>query len=161
MIRLDHRSTSADFVLLLAKGKGVVPGIKRAAEQYGCLDQILDCMTFDVTTHPWRRGGWVDAIITDPPCEYESIRAGTMSFGLLAFTAYDSRNGRWQVEICTGRLLVWGSKGGQRRSPWSTPRLANATDGVRAGAKRAGKKDPRRPMAEAPHVMPNGELSHL
>ena len=41
----------------------------RAAAQYGVEENVLDCLTFDVTRSPVRRGGWVDAIITDPPCE--------------------------------------------------------------------------------------------
>lgn len=52
------------------KGKDNSPGIFRAAEQYGVRDAILDCMTFDITKSPWRRGGWLDAVITDPPCMY-------------------------------------------------------------------------------------------
>ena len=51
------------------RGKGVVPGIRRAAAQYGVEDRLLDCLTFDVTKNPLRRGGWLDAIVTDPPCE--------------------------------------------------------------------------------------------
>jgi tRNA (guanine10-N2)-methyltransferase len=49
-----------------------VPGIRRAAEQYGLSKRILDLATFDVTQSPLRsiRGGLFDAIITDPPCEY-------------------------------------------------------------------------------------------
>jgi hypothetical protein len=49
--------------------KGDTPGFRRAAKQYGVSDEILDCLAFDVTRNPWRRGGWVDAIVTDPPCE--------------------------------------------------------------------------------------------
>lgn len=45
------------------------PGVFRTADQYGIRDRFLDCYTFDVTSNPWRRGGWVDAIVTDPPCE--------------------------------------------------------------------------------------------
>ncbi|KAG8863553.1 hypothetical protein FRB96_008293 [Tulasnella sp. 330] len=43
-------------------------GIFKAASQYGVADRILDCATFDVTNHPWRRGEIFDAIVTDPPC---------------------------------------------------------------------------------------------
>lgn len=55
--------------LITATGKGVIPGIHLAATQYGVRDHFLDCLTFDVTRGPWRRGGWIDAIITDPPCK--------------------------------------------------------------------------------------------
>jgi len=41
----------------------------RAAEQYGVRDKFLDLFTFDVTQNPLRRGGWVDSIVTDPPCK--------------------------------------------------------------------------------------------
>lgn len=44
------------------------PGVFRAAQQYGIRDKVLDCVTFDVTRNPWRRGELLDAIITDPPC---------------------------------------------------------------------------------------------
>ena len=50
------------------RGKGIAPGVIRAASQYGVQDRLLDCLTFDVTRSPIRRGGWVDAIVTDPPC---------------------------------------------------------------------------------------------
>ena len=46
-----------------------MPGIMRAAAQYGVSDKLLGCMTYDVTRNPMRRGGWLDAIITDPPCQ--------------------------------------------------------------------------------------------
>lgn len=61
---------------IVGKGKGDdnTPGVMRAAAQYGVRDQILDCLTFDVTQHPWRRGGWLDAIVTDPPCESINAR---------------------------------------------------------------------------------------
>jgi hypothetical protein len=45
-----------------------VPGVLRAAKQYGVESRILDLATFDITNHPWRCGGFFDAIITDPPC---------------------------------------------------------------------------------------------
>ena len=51
------------------------PGIMRAAAQYGVRDNIMDCLTFDVTQHPWRMGGWLDAIVTDPPCELPHLCA--------------------------------------------------------------------------------------
>lgn len=44
------------------------PGVFRAANQYGVREKVLDCLTFDVTRNPWRRGELLDAIITDPPC---------------------------------------------------------------------------------------------
>jgi tRNA (guanine10-N2)-methyltransferase len=61
----------------LARGKDVVPGMLRAAEQYGVRDKFLDLFTFDVTQNPLRTGGWIDGIITDPPCKslnVESLR---------------------------------------------------------------------------------------
>jgi tRNA (guanine10-N2)-methyltransferase len=59
---------NSDVTERAEKGKDVIPGIMRAAEQYGVRDQVLDIMTFDITKGPWRRGGWLDAIVTDPPC---------------------------------------------------------------------------------------------
>jgi tRNA (guanine10-N2)-methyltransferase len=50
------------------------PGVYRAASQYNVRDRLLDCATFDVTLNPWRRGGILDAIVTDPPCEFFSSR---------------------------------------------------------------------------------------
>lgn len=47
----------------------------RSAEQYGLADKFLDLMTFDVTRSPMRRGGWLDAIITDPPCSFLLVQA--------------------------------------------------------------------------------------
>ncbi|CAD6569288.1 MAG: hypothetical protein TREMPRED_005174 [Tremellales sp. Tagirdzhanova-0007] len=61
-----------------AKGNGLVPGILRAAAQYAVQDRFLDCLTFDVTRGPLRRGGWVDAIVTDPPY---GVRAGAKRSG--------------------------------------------------------------------------------
>ncbi|WVQ80917.1 hypothetical protein IAT38_003024 [Cryptococcus sp. DSM 104549] len=60
------------------KGKGVKPGILRSAEQYGTADQFLDFGVYDVTKSPIRRGGWLDAIITDPPY---GVRAGAKRLG--------------------------------------------------------------------------------
>jgi hypothetical protein len=51
-------------------GKGKESGIMRVAKQYGVEHQFIDCVTYDVTRGPLRRGGWIDAIITDPPCEW-------------------------------------------------------------------------------------------
>ncbi|WWD22530.1 hypothetical protein CI109_107023 [Kwoniella shandongensis] len=82
------------------KGKGVRPGIYRSAAQYGLEDRFIDCLTYDVTRSPIRRGGWVDAIITDPPY------------------------------------------------------------GVRAGAKRLGRREGKKPLREAPYLMEDGEYSH-
>lgn len=50
------------------------PGVFRAAKQYGVDGRILDLATFDMTNHPWRCGGFFDAIITDPPCEWRKLR---------------------------------------------------------------------------------------
>ena len=92
---------------IAATGIEVVPGILRSAAQYAVQDRFLDCLTFDVTQGPLRRGGWVDAIVTDPPCA--SLK------GL---------------------------------------------DGVRAGAKRSGKKvTRRRPMLEEPFLLPDGTFA--
>lgn len=55
------------------KGKNIVPGILRSAEQYGVKDKFIDTPCFDVTQGPWRRGGWLDAIVTDPPCEWHLL----------------------------------------------------------------------------------------
>lgn len=85
---------SRALMLLLPESE---PGVFRAAKQYGVEGRILDLATFDMTNHPWRCGGFFDAIITDPPCEL-SLR--------------DHR--------CAGT---------------HTP-----VDGVRAGAKRLGRK---------------------
>ncbi|GHJ88048.1 hypothetical protein NliqN6_4450 [Naganishia liquefaciens] len=54
------------------------PGVFRAAQQYGIRDKMLDCLTFDVTRNPWRRGELLDAIITDPPY---GVRAGAKRLG--------------------------------------------------------------------------------
>lgn len=82
------------------KGKGIKPGILRAAEQYRLQDKFLDFYIFDVTRGPIRRGGWIDAIITDPPY------------------------------------------------------------GVRAGAKRLGRKEGKKPLREEPYQLPDGTYSH-
>ncbi|WWC66811.1 uncharacterized protein I206_100718 [Kwoniella pini CBS 10737] len=82
------------------KTKGIKPGILRAAEQYGIENLFLDCLTYDITKSPIRRGGWVDAIITDPPY------------------------------------------------------------GVRAGAKRLGRKEGGKPLRDEPYLMPDGTYSH-
>lgn len=98
------------------KGKESVPGILRAAAQYGVQDQFLDIMTFDVTKGPIRRGGWIDAIVTDPPCE------------------------------CLQRGIE----------------VSLTSDGVRAGAKRLGKRaNAKTPAREDAYIMPDGTPSHL
>jgi len=61
-----HDSAETDRV---EKGKGIPTGMERAARQYGSLDKLFGGLTFDLTKNAWRRGGWVDAIVTDPPCE--------------------------------------------------------------------------------------------
>ncbi|ORX34805.1 S-adenosyl-L-methionine-dependent methyltransferase [Kockovaella imperatae] len=83
------------------KGKDMMPGMLRAAAQYGVADKFLGMMCYDVTLNPIRRGGWIDAIVTDPPY------------------------------------------------------------GVRAGAKRLGKKDKRPPARDEPFVFPDGRVAHL
>ncbi|KAK8845581.1 hypothetical protein IAR55_006297 [Kwoniella newhampshirensis] len=82
------------------KGKNTRPGVYRSAAQYGVEDRFIDCLTYDVTRGPIRRGGWVDAIVTDPPY------------------------------------------------------------GVRAGAKRLGRKEGKKPLREDPYLMDDGEYSH-
>lgn len=39
------------------KGKSVFD----SAAQYGVRDRVLDCLTFDLTQHPLRIGGFLDA----------------------------------------------------------------------------------------------------
>jgi len=60
------------------RGKESTPGIMRSAAQYGTKSRIADLATFDMTQHPWRRGGLFDAIITDPPY---GVRAGAKRLG--------------------------------------------------------------------------------
>ncbi|KAL0577032.1 hypothetical protein V5O48_004966 [Marasmius crinis-equi] len=60
------------------RGKGDVPGVVRAASQYGVAPRILDLCTFDITHNPWRCGDLFDAIITDPPY---GVRAGAKRLG--------------------------------------------------------------------------------
>jgi len=43
---------------------GKIPGIYRAADQYGLRSLVMDCATFDVTKNPWRCGDIFDAIVT-------------------------------------------------------------------------------------------------
>lgn len=83
------------------KRKEDTPGIFRTADQFGARHLFLDCLTFDVTKNPWRRGELFDAIVTDPPY------------------------------------------------------------GVRAGAKRLGRKESeKKKQAEEPYMMPNGVWAH-
>ncbi|KAJ3549722.1 hypothetical protein NM688_g5150 [Phlebia brevispora] len=60
------------------RGKDKVPGIIRAASQYGVAGRVMDLCTFDVTRNPWRCGELFDAIITDPPY---GVRAGAKRLG--------------------------------------------------------------------------------
>ncbi|KAG8780523.1 hypothetical protein FRC12_022899 [Ceratobasidium sp. 428] len=60
------------------RGKDTTPGIRRAADQYGVQNRILDLCTFDVTQGPLRRGSLFDAIVTDPPY---GVRAGAKRLG--------------------------------------------------------------------------------
>lgn len=60
------------------RGTGKVPGVYRAAKQYGSATRLVDLCTFDVTKHPWRCGGLFDAIVTDPPY---GVRAGAKRLG--------------------------------------------------------------------------------
>lgn len=83
-------------------------GITRAAKQYGLQDKFLDCLTFDITQHPWRiareapssatscsascscasasssfsasrrQQGFLDAVVADPPY---GVRAGAKRLG--------------------------------------------------------------------------------
>ncbi|KAJ7462237.1 tRNA guanosine-2'-O-methyltransferase [Mycena galericulata] len=61
----------------VGKGKSL-PGVIRAAKQYGVADRILDLCTFDVTRNPWRCGNLFDTIVTDPPY---GVRAGAKRLG--------------------------------------------------------------------------------
>ncbi|QRV79134.1 tRNA guanosine-2 -O-methyltransferase [Ceratobasidium sp. AG-Ba] len=67
------------------RGKESTPGIRRAADQYGVENRILDLCTFDVTQSPLRRGSLFDAIVTDPPCKSThsnyGVRAGAKRLG--------------------------------------------------------------------------------
>lgn len=60
------------------RGKEKVPGVIRAATQYGVASRILGLSTFDVTRNPWRCGELFDAIVTDPPY---GVRAGAKRLG--------------------------------------------------------------------------------
>lgn len=60
------------------KVRGGVPGVFQSAAQYDVLPRILDCCTFDVTRSPFRTGGFLDAIISDPPY---GVRAGAKRLG--------------------------------------------------------------------------------
>ncbi|PWN28007.1 hypothetical protein BDZ90DRAFT_219466 [Jaminaea rosea] len=68
-------------------------GVLRAARQYGLEGRFLDCLTCDITQHPWRllhpsaasssgagpsRPAFLDAIIADPPY---GVRAGAKRLG--------------------------------------------------------------------------------
>ncbi|KAG8812167.1 hypothetical protein FRC17_002165 [Serendipita sp. 399] len=85
---LNLRQTSAYFGAMVLgsdidgrqmRGKNLdTPGIFRSASQYGVLDRILDCCTFDITRSPLRRGNFLDAIISDPPY---GVRAGAKRLG--------------------------------------------------------------------------------
>ena len=70
VIILHHLEMLYAEALTVAK----TPGVQRAAEQYGLLSRLVDCVTFDVTRNPLRRGNIFDAIITDPPCELVILR---------------------------------------------------------------------------------------
>ncbi|WVR03593.1 hypothetical protein IAU60_000585 [Kwoniella sp. DSM 27419] len=54
------------------------PGILRTAAQYGSEDKFVDFLTWDITRNGIRRGGWIDAIVTDPPY---GVRAGAKRLG--------------------------------------------------------------------------------
>ncbi|KAF8902881.1 tRNA guanosine-2'-O-methyltransferase [Gymnopilus junonius] len=60
------------------RGKQKVPGVIRAAQQYGISSHIIDLATFDITNNPWRCGELFDAIVTDPPY---GVRAGAKRLG--------------------------------------------------------------------------------
>lgn len=105
------------------QGKGQEPGVFRAAEAYGVRDRVLDCLTFDVTRNMWRRGGILDAIITDPPCE----------------------------------LIVRGFLVALHKTDYPFP----CTDGVRAGAKRLGRRETNgKVQKDEPVLMEDGRYSH-
>jgi tRNA (guanine10-N2)-methyltransferase len=91
----------------------------RAASQYGLEDKFLGCFTFDVTKNPIRRGSWIDAITTDPPCEP-------------------------RVTMYSGFVLT------------------TLGDGVRAGAKRLGKRlNKKNPTRDDAYILEDGTPSHL
>ncbi|KAI5474831.1 hypothetical protein MNV49_002361 [Pseudohyphozyma bogoriensis] len=58
--------------------RGKKTNIGDSAAQYGIKDKIVDCVVFDVTQHPYRRGEIFDAIVTDPPY---GVRAGAKRLG--------------------------------------------------------------------------------
>ncbi|KII92532.1 hypothetical protein PLICRDRAFT_155122 [Plicaturopsis crispa FD-325 SS-3] len=60
------------------RGKEKLPGIIRAAAQYGTAQRVIDLCTFDVTHNPWRCGELFDALVTDPPY---GVRAGAKRLG--------------------------------------------------------------------------------
>lgn len=89
-----------------------MPGMLRAAEQYGVRDKFLDLFTFDVTQNPLRRGGWVDSIVTDPPCKYTFLIQLTSrwcegrSKTLGQETDEKDANARWTVSDARWNILT-------------------------------------------------------
>ncbi|GAA5820772.1 hypothetical protein JCM10212_005574, partial [Sporobolomyces blumeae] len=58
--------------------RGKKTNIKHSAAQYGVVDRIVDCASFDMNQHPFRTGELFDAIVTDPPY---GVRAGAKRTG--------------------------------------------------------------------------------
>ncbi len=84
-----------------------------AAKQYGVASRIIDLCTFDVTRNPLRCGDLFDAIVTDPPCA-----------------------------CCLPDVMMIGFLLTLRARVYNLIYVADfAKDGVRAGAKRLGRKD--------------------
>ncbi|PWN46901.1 hypothetical protein IE53DRAFT_390955 [Violaceomyces palustris] len=96
-------------------------GIMMSAKQYGLEDRILDCAVFDMTQSPWRdnlRFPLVPTTITSsspPCCEVDGIDPSSSSSST--------------------------SSGGLRKGVFDAI-IADPPYGVRAGAKRLGKRDP-------------------
>ena len=66
LIIISYGPEHTFFYLTLYPEK--IPGVIRAAAQYGVASRLVDLSVFDLTHHPWRCGGLFDAIVTDPPC---------------------------------------------------------------------------------------------
>ncbi|SHO75771.1 Similar to S.cerevisiae protein TRM11 (Catalytic subunit of adoMet-dependent tRNA methyltransferase complex) [Malassezia sympodialis ATCC 42132] len=72
-----------DGRMLRGKDTSGVPGVRRAAAQYGLEGRLIDTAVFDMTQSPWRApfrqgAGLFDAIVTDPPY---GVRAGAKRLG--------------------------------------------------------------------------------
>lgn len=54
------------------------PNVMASATQYGVEHLLLDCVSSDISQHPWRGAGLFDAIVADPPY---GVRAGAKRLG--------------------------------------------------------------------------------